>query len=126
MPLGELTARQAAGEDPLVGGQGCITWHSTYETTGAAGARYVLNDGPVGNGQVLAYVTLSSGESTRDFLAFHTLPFSQGLYYTAESGAVGGSVTAWVDHDCTLWLVEAHMAFAVIDQAAMMAAGAPG
>ena len=124
LPLGELTVRQTAGLDPLVGGTGCITWHSTYETTGAAVASYLLNDGPVANGQVLAYVTLSAGESTRDFIGLHALAFTEGLYYKSETGSVGGSVLAWVDHYCERWLVEAHLAFALMDEAALAAAAA--
>ena len=95
-----MTARQTAGTDPLIGGSGCITWHSTYETTGSAAASYALVDGPILDGQSLMYVTLSQGQSTRDFIGFHALAFINGLFYKEESGAVLGSITAWVDHVC--------------------------
>jgi len=103
LPLGELTAAQLAGTQPLVGGSGCVTWHSTYESTGTAAASYGLFDNSIGAGQELAYVTLSQGESTRDFIGLHALPFLGGLFYKLESGAVGGSITAWVDHLCEEW-----------------------
>ena len=103
LPLGELTAAQLAGTQPLVGGPGCVTWHSVYETTGSAAASYGLFDSGVGAGQELAYVTLSAGESTRDFIGLHALPFLGGLYFKQETGAVAGSITAWVDHVCEEW-----------------------
>ena len=103
IPLGDLTAAQLAGTQPLVGGSGCVTWHSVYETSGAASASYGLFDSGVGAGQELAYVTLSSGESTRDFIGLHALPFLGGLYFKTETGSVGGSITAWVDHICEEW-----------------------
>ena len=121
LPLAEATARQLAGEDPLVRGSGCVTWHSTYETSGSAAASYSLTDGPSGNGQVLAYVTLSSSESTRDYIGLHCLPFLEGIYYDLVSGAVGGSVTAWVDHVCEDYLETEHLAARVIDAAALAA-----
>lgn len=122
LPLGEATARQLAGSDPLVGGQGCITWHSTRETTGSAAASYILNDGPAGNGQILMDVTLSAGESTRDYVGLHCVSFTEGLYVNVTSGAIAGAVVAYVDHDCTIWLVEAHLAVALTDMAVMAAA----
>ncbi len=121
LPLGELTAAQVAGTRPLVGGPGCVTWYSTYETTGAATASYGLFDESVTSGQMLAYVTLSAGESTRDFVGLHVLPFVGGLYYKLESGAVGGSITAWVDHVCEEWLNHQHRAIEIAGAAAFAA-----
>ncbi len=103
IPLAELTAAQVAGTQPLVGGPGCLTWHSTYETTGAATASYELYDQSITSGQLLAPVTLAANESTRDFIGLHALPFLGGLWYKQVSGSVGGSFTAWVDHVCEEW-----------------------
>lgn len=103
IPLAELSAAQVAGTQPLVGGSGCLTWHSTYETTGTATASYELYDESITSGQQLAYVTLAANESTRDFIGLHALPFLGGLFYKQVSGAVGGSLTAWVDHVCEEW-----------------------
>ena len=126
LPLGELTAAQLAGTQPLVGGPGCVTWHSTYETTGAATASYGLYDESVTSGQMLAYVTLSAGESTRDFVGLHVLPFVGGLFYKLVSGAVGGSITAWVDHECEAWLNHQHRAIEVAGAAAFASLVAAG
>lgn len=113
LPLGQATASQLAGTAALVGGSGCITWHSTYETTGAATAEYKLHDGAAGNGQELMYVTLAAGQSTRDFIALHALPFVDGLYIDVASGSVGGSITAWVDHVCEDWVEHQHKAIEI-------------
>lgn len=101
LPLGQLTANQLNGTDSIVNGSGCITWHSTWETTGSAGASYSLWDrSKTRGGQELMYVTLSSGQSTRDPIFFHALPFVGSLHLVTESGAIGGVIVAWVDHVC--------------------------
>jgi hypothetical protein len=98
--LANLTPRQVDGSDPVVGGSGCITWHSTWETTGEAEAGYALYDGPADANQNLMYVTLSEGQSTRDFIGIHSLSFIDGLFYVLESGSVLGSLHVWTNHRC--------------------------
>lgn len=98
--LATMTAAQQAGTASVVHGPGCVTWHSTYETTGAASATYSLADGGSTNGINLMYVTLSAAQSTRDSLVLHSLPFVESLHYTQVSGSVGGVLVAWVDHIC--------------------------
>ena len=98
--LSVLTAGQLAGTDSVVRGSGCLTWHSTYETTGSASASYALYDGPARSDTFLMYVTLSAGQSTRDYIGFHCLPFVQALHIVVESGTIGGNLVAWVDHVC--------------------------
>ena len=100
LPVSELTAAQLAGTTALVLGSGCITWHSTYETTGSASAEYQLWDGPTRGGQKLMDVTLSQGQSTRDYIGLHALPFITSVHLVVASGAIGGSFTMWVDHLC--------------------------
>ena len=121
LPLGEATAGQLAGTSPLVQGSGCLTWHATYETTGTAAASYGLFDGPPGSGQELAYVTLSEGQSTRDYIGLHALAFVNGLYYKLESGAVGGAFHVWVDHECEGYLHTEHLFFKDFARAARAA-----
>ena len=113
LPLGELSAGQLAGTLPLVGGSGCITWHSVYESTGTAAATVALYDQGTSSGQQLMYVTLSSGQSTRDFIGLHALPFLGGLYLDVVTGSIGGSITAWVDHECEPWVEHQHKAIEV-------------
>jgi hypothetical protein len=98
--LANLSAGQLAGTTAVVHGPGCLTWHSTYETSGSASASYQLTDGPTTSGVSLMYVTLSSSQSTRDSLVLHSLPFVESLHLIVQSGAVGGNLVAWVDHVC--------------------------
>ena len=126
LPFGELTAVQLAGTLPLVGGSGCVTWHSTYETTGTAAASYALYDQGTSSGQQLAYVTLSAGQSTRDYVALHALPFLGGLWLDVVSGSVGGSITAWVDHVCEDWVEHQHKAIEVAGMEAFARLAAAG
>lgn len=100
LPLLELTTAQLAGTNSIVSGSGCITWHSSYETTGSATAEYQLWDGPIRGGQKIMDVTLSAGQSTRDYIGLHALPFIASLHLVVLSGAIGGSFTLWVDHVC--------------------------
>ncbi len=98
--LANLTTGQTNGTLPVVNGPGCLTWHSTYETTGSATASYQLSDGTTASGTLLAYVTLQAAQSTRDSIVLHCLPFVEGLWYTLETGAVGGNIVCWADHIC--------------------------
>ncbi len=98
--LANLTTAQSNGTDSFVHGPGCVVWHSTYETTGSATASYELLDGPSRSGNLLMYVTLSSGQSTRDSLVLHSLPFVESVHLNIVSGAVGGNIVCWADHIC--------------------------
>ena len=98
--LANLSTGQTNGTLPVVNGPGCLTWHSTYETTGSATASYQLSDGTTANSTLLAYVTLQAGQSTRDYIGLHCLPFVQGLWYTLETGAVKGTLVCWAGHVC--------------------------
>lgn len=111
LPLAEADANQLAGNRALVQGSGCLTWYSAYETTGAAGASYGLYDGPPGSNQLLAYVTLSEGQSAQGYIGLHALSFVNGLYYDLISGSVGGTFHAWVDHECERYLHTEHLFF---------------
>jgi len=100
LSLDELTSGQLAGTSPLIGGSGCITWVSLYETTGSNAAVCTLSDGPAAQGQGMMFYNILAGESTRDSSGLHRVPFVVGLFITVSSGSVGGAVVAWVDHDC--------------------------
>jgi hypothetical protein len=99
LPWSQFTARQLAGDDPLVNGSGCVVWHSTEETSGDADACYTLYDEGIGSGQEILVVALSAGQSTRDYIGPHALAFLGGLFLSAD-GAIAGSFTCWVDHIC--------------------------
>jgi len=98
--LANLTTNQSNGTDSFVRGPGCVTWHSTYETTGSATASYELTDGPARSGTLLMYVTLSAGQSTRDSAPLHSIPFVEACHLNIVSGAVAGNIICWFDHIC--------------------------
>lgn len=86
----------------LVTGSGCLTWHASQETTGSAPASYIVYDAPSSshlNHQLLP-IQLSAGQSTRDFIPPHIIPFNQGIYYDLVSGAVSGTFAVMLGHDC--------------------------
>lgn len=84
----------------LVNGSGCLLMHATRETTGTTPATYRLFDGSGTGGELLLPVSLTAGQSTRDFVRRCVLPFRQGLFFQIVSGAVEGSVSVLVDHRC--------------------------
>lgn len=84
----------------LINSAGCLVWHSTRETTGSAAAVYRLWDSNTNAGQQLLTVSLSSGESTRDYIQAHHLEFKTSLYFELVSGAVEGMVSVLCDHRC--------------------------
>ena len=100
LDFASFTADQLAGNDPLVGGPGCITWHSTYNANPTVEAQYFLYDMGTGSEQTLMAVNLSALESTRDYIGLHALPFLSGLWLYTSSTYIEGSVTCWVDHTC--------------------------
>ena len=76
----------------IVNGSGRLLWHSFKETTGAAQAEYTFTDGNKPDAKVILPVTLAAGESTRDYMGRHGIPFEQGLYFDLVGGAVSGNV----------------------------------
>lgn len=88
--------------------------------TGSASAAVTYYDGDSANGQQLTDYTLSEGQSTSEQWGLHWMPFEQGLYVDTTSGSVAGSVTVYLDHNCTWWLVAPHIA-AELEAAASLA-----
>lgn len=84
----------------ILNGSGCLVWHSSHETTGSAAAEYRLWDSDTNSGQLLIPVSLTSGESTRDYIQAHHLEFRTGLYFELVSGALEGMVSVLCDHRC--------------------------
>lgn len=86
----------------IYSGSGCVLFHETYETTGSATAQYTLWDNTTNTGTRLLTVTLSAGQSTRDYVRKHYMPFRTALYYHLDSGSVTGSVSLLLEHSCDL------------------------
>lgn len=90
-----------SSSQPIYTAGGCLVWHAAKETTGSSTAGYTLWDNPIAAAGIeLMPVTLSAGESTRDYIKKHHLPFRNGLYFNLDSGAVAGSVSVLINHDC--------------------------
>lgn len=103
--LGTLT-----GDLLVSAGETIVHGWSFVETTGGAGAEIQLWDGPVGTGTLVVDVTLTGGESTRDWLAGAGIGTSSDLTAHVVSGSVGGSVwivPAYRFNDYALGLAEA-------------------
>lgn len=74
------------------------------ETTGTAGARFVLYDGQSDTAESLGPWTLSAGESFDNAYPPHGIPFQSGLYLKVTSGSVSGvahfgTLVPWPLHD---------------------------
>lgn len=78
----------------LAGGLTLIVGWSWIETTGAAAAEFNLVDGTGAGGALVAPISLSSGQSTRDLIPHPFLACHSGLFLDMVSGSVRGSV--WV------------------------------
>ena len=113
-----LTADQLSGAAPLLGGSGCVTWHSSQETSGSASADYLLSDNQNFD-QTLMYVTLSAGQSTRDYIGLHALPFTGGLWLQANDALVL-TVVGYTDHVCED-VLSAHQSILRVEGAAALA-----
>ena len=114
-----LTSDQLSGVAPLLGGSGCVTWHSSVEVTGSAPADYVLSNNS-GFDQTLMSVSLADGQSTRDYIGLHALAFDGGLWL-AGTGALELTLIGYTDHVCED-VLSAHAAILQIEGAAALKA----
>ena len=81
------------GSTQLDYGAGRVRWWSFRETTGTTPAVFDLYDGSVGSlTQPLITLSLGPGESTRDFVGHHLIPYYVGLYLSVTSGTVLGAI----------------------------------
>ena len=99
-----LTLNIPSKSEQILNTGGCLTVHSTRETTGTTSAVYRLWDGTSAAGTLLLTVSLIAAESTRDDFREHHLTFRTGLYYELVSGSLEGQVSVLVEHQCDeLW-----------------------
>ena len=78
----------------LISGSGRLIGWAFLETTGTTAASFVITDGIAASGNLLVPISLTGGQSTRDWNAIHPMPYYQGIGLNAVSGAWEGSV--WV------------------------------
>jgi hypothetical protein len=106
--FGSGRAAASSGSGVILRGRGCLTYFELYETTGAASAGVTVFDGGNANGVQRLDYTLTSNQSTSENWDLHYMPFWHGIYLQNNSGTIAGSLTAWMDHDCTEWLLAQH------------------
>lgn len=73
-----------------------ILFWSFLETTGTARATIRLRDGSDTGAAVIVPISLSAGESTRDWLGPQGIPCRAGVYLEVVSGSVEGSIVVAV------------------------------
>ena len=73
-------------------GAGRIKWWSFRETTGTTSAVFDLYDGTSAAVNPLLTFSLGPGESTRDFVGSHLIPYHVGLWLAVTSGTVLGAM----------------------------------
>lgn len=78
----------------VLGGPALLFGWSLRESTGAAAAQLDIYDGADGTGQLLATITLTAGQSTRDYPGLPGLYCARGLFVNAVAGSVAGAVWA--------------------------------
>ena len=78
----------------LFGPGALVAGWALMETSGTAPASLVLVNGQDATGTIVVPVTLTAGQSTRDYLAGGGVLFDSGVFLRVVSGSVSGSV--WV------------------------------
>jgi hypothetical protein len=78
----------------LITGGGRLLGWALLETTGTAAATAVIRDGTAATGNLLVPISLSAGQSTRDWESIHPMPYYQGIFLQNVTGAWEGSI--WV------------------------------
>jgi hypothetical protein len=92
---GARTEPVVAGSDPVrvSSSVGTLAGFSLRETTGAAPAVVELRDSQSGtDGTLVSVITLTAGESVRDWFGADGPSFSYGLIVVRVSGSVDGAV----------------------------------
>lgn len=83
---------QPAATSTLISGGGRLLGWSIRETSGTAAAVVQLLDGDPSGLGILATISLTSGQSTRDWESFHPMPYYQSLNLHMISGAIEGVI----------------------------------
>lgn len=78
---------------------------SFVETTGAAIAQVRLIDGSGPTGAEIVNITLSSGQSTRDWLAKPGIRIRSGVYVDVVAGSIRGSIWPLLLDDEEIYLL---------------------
>lgn len=76
----------------LTSREGRLFGWSFVETTGSAAAQVRVIDGGNSGGLEIVNITLSAGQSTRDWLAKPGLRFRSGIYIDIVAGSIQGSI----------------------------------
>jgi hypothetical protein len=84
----------ATGSQKVLGPGSLLMGWALLETTGVASATAEIWDGQDATGQLLVPISLTAGQSTRDWLAGDGVLSQSGLFLNVVSGTVRGVV--WV------------------------------
>lgn len=91
-PVNTLPFRLITASQPLFARECRLYGWSFVEDTDTDPASIELIDGGNANGALVVPITLSAGQSTRDWLGKPGLEVRSGLYLNVISGSVSGSV----------------------------------
>lgn len=69
-----------------------LAGYALRETTGAAAATVIIRNGTDATGEELVPVTLTAGESARDWFGARGPSFDQGVFVDVLSGSVAGAI----------------------------------
>lgn len=86
----------ATGSQQVLGGPSLLMGWSFLESTGAAAATVEVYDGYGAGAQLVTAISLSAGQSTRDWLGPHGIYCSEGLFVNVVAGSVRGALWARV------------------------------
>ena len=76
----------------ILGGMCLLMGWAFVETTGSAAATFDLYDGVGSGGQLVAPLSLSSGQSTRDLMTGSGIEIRGGLFLDMLTGSIKGAV----------------------------------
>lgn len=93
-PARTVPIRDGAADELLIGGASLLTYYNVTESTASGTARVRLWDGTGTDGALIASITLTANESTRDLIPPPGLLVRTGLFLEVVAGAVEGAV--WV------------------------------
>lgn len=103
IPWGAGRQYAVSGTGVLLYGRGCITYNEAVDQNNSGGSNITIFDGTNSNGQQIIDYSLTQNQSTSEMWGMHWVQFVEGLYIVTNSGGAVGSLTAWVDHDCSAY-----------------------
>lgn len=98
LPLGDPAVSRL-----IAGGRGRVVRLSVRETSGTNPAAFDVYDGDGPTGTLIDSVSLSAGQSTRDYYRDWEYPFDGGLYLDVISGTFKGTYVVQYHREGDVW-----------------------